>query len=153
MTAAANGSARTPADSGAVAVHELEVLGQREQRAEQRQERQPDRGARGREGAVAEDAHVDERVRDVQLAVDEGRDQHRADAEFAERRGGRPAPIRALDDGVDDREHCGGGQHGAESVQAGAGRRGGREGSGTTVMTATSATATSGTLTQNTEPQ
>ena len=70
---------------------------------------------------MAEHADVDERVGDVQLAIDERRDQHGTDSEFAERSERRPAAVRALDDGVDDGKHRGGGQHGPERVQPGAG--------------------------------
>ena len=67
----AYGISRTPACSGAVAVHELPVLRHQEQRAEQREERQRDRRVRRREPWVLEEAHVEHRVIGAPLPGDE----------------------------------------------------------------------------------
>ena len=64
---------------GGVAEDELEVLGQQEEHAEQRQEREGDGAAGSREAWVSEEPHVQHRVPGVQLPLGEP-DQHHGTA-------------------------------------------------------------------------
>ena len=71
-----------------VAEHELQVLRRQEQEPEEREEQHHDRGAGGGEARVAEQADVEQRLRDAALP-----DHERGQRDRGERAGGR-APAR-----------------------------------------------------------
>ncbi len=101
----------------AVAVHELEVLGEDEETAEQGEEGHCDRARRGRERPGGEDAQIDERVLDPELPPDEDRECRQTHGRFGERLEPGPAAGRGFDDGVDDRYERAADQHRADGVE------------------------------------
>ena len=78
--------------------HDLEVLGDHEDEPEQAEERQRDRAARRGEPGVAEQPHVEHRVRPPRLPPGEDRQHRQRAADPADGRGRSPAMRRRLDD-------------------------------------------------------
>ena len=104
MIPIATGAVMHPRLERRVAEHELEVLGQQERRAEQREVRERDRGRRRREPRVLEEAQVEHRVVGVQLPPDEHAEEERARTPNAAITcGSRPAQVGRLDDAEQSR--------------------------------------------------
>ena len=112
MIPTATGAVMRPGLERRVAEHELEVLGEQERRAEQREVGQRDRRRRRREPRVAKEAHVEHgvgRVRSPSTGTARGTPTPAAMADDDTTRA--PAHVGALDDAVeeaaerDDREH------------------------------------------------
>ena len=101
----------------AVAVDELQVLGQREDPAEQSEEGDADRRRSDAEAGAAEEAEVEHRLVDATLPPEEGAEQSDAVSERAEHEAGCPAPARGLDDRVDEEAEAGGRERGPEQVE------------------------------------
>src|SRR6185437_1883627 len=116
-TPRAKGSVRRPAEKGAIAVDELEVLGDQEDKAEQAEERDGDREAGGAEADVAEQGDVEHRLADAALPGSENRQQGDAGAVAGQGDWSRPAVRRRLDCRVDNRRHSGDRQDEADQVQ------------------------------------
>ena len=79
----------------AVAEHELEVLRDQEHHAEHREEHEDHPAGAGAERGVAEEAHVEHRLVDVQLPRDEQPEHDDRDREGGERARCSPTPCRA----------------------------------------------------------
>ena len=77
----------------AVAVRELQVLGQREDAAEQGEERHADRRRADAEAGVAEEAEVEHRLGDPTLPPDERGQQHDARRQRSDHRRRRSSPV------------------------------------------------------------
>ena len=96
---------------------ELQVLGQREDSAEQGEEGDADcRGADAEAGA-AEEAEVEHRLVDATLPPEEGAEQRNGGREESEDGTGGPALPGGFDDRVDEEAEAGGGERGAGQVE------------------------------------
>jgi hypothetical protein len=96
-----------PGRQGAVAADELEILGYQEDEAEQGEERHGDCAAGRAEPHVAEQPHVEHRVRGTPLARDERSEQDRRGREAGQTAPGGPSVGGRLDDGVNQQRHGG----------------------------------------------
>ena len=113
------GRNRTAAPSAAVAEHELEVLRDEEHHAEHRQEHEHEPRGSGAERRVAEVAHVEHRLVDVQLPPHERGEGDHAERERGERLAIRPAVVGRLDQPVDERGDPDDRQHRADGIELG----------------------------------
>ena len=145
----ANGTVRTPASSGAIAAHELEVLRDDEHEAEEGEEGERHRHAAGGEAQVGEHRDVEHRVVDAALPPHEPGEQGAASPKATMLVVDSPAVHRALDDGP--HEHGDAGDRGQRSDGIEAGDRGVARRRHDLAM-ATNATAMTGTLIISTEP-
>ena len=134
----------------AVAAHELHVLGDDEVGAEHREEHERDRGGRGGEARVAEEAQVEHRLLGVQLPHDEPGEDHEREREGDQASAWSPAVVGRFDDAVHERAQPDDRQQRTERVEgcvqmshASAGIRN---------APATSATITTNTLMRKIEP-
>ena len=92
----ATGSRRTPVESGDVSLEELEVLGDQEDEAGEREERDRDRDARRGETRLANRREVEHRVLAASLPGDErARPAARVSAKPTERADASPAAVGA----------------------------------------------------------
>ncbi len=98
-------------------MHELEVLGEDEEAAEQGEEGHGNRARRGRERSGGEDAEIDEGVLDPELPPDEDRECRQARSRFGERPEPGPAAARGFDYGVDDRYKSSADQQRADDIE------------------------------------
>ena len=127
---------------GAVAEHELELLGDEEARPEQGEEHQRDAGVGGAEPGVAEEADLEHRVVGVQLPGDERGRAATTPTPNAERIGVEPQPLVGASMSAPEQGHeRGDREHRAERVEAW--RRGSLE-VGSTLWPATRAMMTTG---------
>ena len=102
----------------AVAVRELQVLGQREDPAEQGEEGDADRRGADAEAGAAEEAEVEHRLVDATLPPEEGAEQRDADARASPSDEPDVQPCSGrLDDRVHEEAEAGGGERGAEQVE------------------------------------
>ncbi len=99
-------------------MHELQVLGEDEQQAEQREEGDGEDDAREAEGADREHPDVDHRVRRAQLPPAERGQQQDGRTGLGQRAGRQPAALGAPDDHVDERGQAARGEQQAGHVQA-----------------------------------
>ncbi len=103
----------------AVAPDELEVLGHQEDEAEQGEERHRDRAAGRAEPQVAEEPHIEHRVRGTPLAHDERGEQDSRGGKAGQAARRCPPVGRRLDDGEDQQGHGCRRQHQAGEVRSG----------------------------------
>ena len=95
---------------------ELQVLGQREDPAEEREERHADRERADAEAGVAEEAEVEHRLRGAALPPHERGEQRERPCEQADDQP-LPALLGRLDHGVDEDAEPGGGDDGSGNVE------------------------------------
>ena len=112
----AQGKVHSPARKRRHPQHQLQVLGEEQEPAEQEQDRQAVGGQRGAEGRHPEQPQVEQRIRQAQLPAHE-QHAHGQPGQDEQHRAQRQAVLGDLLEAEDDRQHRQQRQPGAEQVE------------------------------------